>query len=310
MIGLVLFIGNSSTLYTPQGSPQLLAHRGLAQRFVLAEVDADTCTASRIDPPRHGYLENTLPSMRAAFAAGADLVELDVQVTADGQLAVFHDHTLDCRTDGFGAVREHTLAQLRGLDLGYGYTADGGRTYPLRGTGVGLLPTAPEVLAAFPDRELLLHLKSADPADGVTLAEYLATLAPSRQRLLTVYGGEEAVDAVTARLPGLRATSKKIMKECLIRYLAVGWSGHVPQPCRGRQLHLPQKYGRLMWGWPHRFEARMRAADTRVVIVAGDGEFSEGFDRPEDLTELPEGFTGWVWTNQVDVVAPLLRQER
>src|SRR5436190_7655208 len=63
------------------GRPMLLAHRGLAQTFDVAGVQADTCTASRIHPPEHPYLENTLASMAAAFAAGADVVELDIHLT-------------------------------------------------------------------------------------------------------------------------------------------------------------------------------------------------------------------------------------
>ena len=69
--------------------------------------------------------------MRAAFDAGADIVEFDVHPTTDGHFAVFHDWTLDCRTDGKGVTREHTLAELKKLDVGYGYTADGGKTFPV-----------------------------------------------------------------------------------------------------------------------------------------------------------------------------------
>src|SRR3569623_3373173 len=57
----------------------LLAHRGSAQSLHSSQ-DRQTCTAS-IDPPVHGLLENTLASMRAAFDAGADIVELDVHPT-------------------------------------------------------------------------------------------------------------------------------------------------------------------------------------------------------------------------------------
>ncbi len=57
-------------------------------------------------PPTHGYLENTIASMQASFEAGADIVELDVHPTTDGRFAVFHDWTLDCRTDGHGVTRE------------------------------------------------------------------------------------------------------------------------------------------------------------------------------------------------------------
>jgi glycerophosphoryl diester phosphodiesterase len=299
-----LWAGNSSALWgAADGRPLLLAHRGIAQTFPLDGVQNDTCTASRIDPPDHTYLENTMASMRAAFAAGADMLEFDVQVTADQQLAVFHDSTLECRTDGTGRVREHTLAELRRLDLGYGYTADGGATYPLRGKSVGLLLTAEQVVAAFPDRELLIDLKNDDPAEGERLAAYLATLPAERLATIGVYGGDAAVAVVADRLPAVRATSKKIMKDCLLRYLGTGWTGHVPDACRHTELHLPQRYGRLLWGWPHLFVDRMRAADTRVVLVAGDGPWSAGFDRPADLAAVPAGWSGWLWTNRVDAIA-------
>ena len=299
-----LWAGNSSALWgAGNGRPQLLAHRGIAQTFPLAGVLADTCTATRIHPPEHGYLENTLPSMRAAFAAGAAALEFDVQVTADDQLAVIHDATLECRTDGTGRVRDHTLAELRRLDLGYGYTADGGATYPLRGEGVGLLPTVEEVVTAFPGRELLMDLKNDDPAEGERLAAYLAALPAERLGTIGVYGGDAAVAAVADRLPELRVTSKKIMKNCLLRYAGTGWTGHVPDACRHTELHLPQRYGRLLWGWPHLFTDRMRAAGTRVVLIAGDGPWSAGFDQPADLAAVPEGWSGWLWTNRVDAIS-------
>ena len=298
-----LWTGNSSALWgDDDGRPLLLAHRGIAQTFPLEGVQSDTCTASRIHPPEHSYVENTLPSMRAAFAAGADMLEVDVQVTADDRLVVFHDSTLECRTDGTGPVRSRTLGDLRRLDLGYGYTADGGATYPLRGRGVGLLPTVEQVVAEFPDRELLLDLKNDDPAEGDRLATYLATLPTERLSRIGVYGGDAAVAKVADRLPGLRATSRKIMKDCLTDYAATGWTGRAPDACRHTELHLPQRYGRLMWGWPNLFVDRMRAVDTRVILVAGDGGWSAGFDRPADLATVPADWSGWLWTNRVDAI--------
>ena len=308
LVAAGLAIANSSALWGSEGGrPSLLAHRGIAQTFPLDGVGNDTCTATRIHPPDHGYIENTLLSMRAAFDAGADMLEFDVQVTADGQLAVFHDPVLECRTDGLGRIRDHTLAELRRLDLGYGYTADGGVTHPLRGKGTGLMPTAPEVVAAFPDRELLIDLKNGEPAEGERLADYLATLPPERLKTISVYGGDASVAAVTARLPQVRATSREIMEDCLVSYLGTGWTGHVPGACRHTELHLPQRYGRYLWGWPDLFVDRMREADTRVILVAGDGPWSEGFDQPDDLAAVPDAWSGWIWTNRVDVVDPLIR---
>jgi glycerophosphoryl diester phosphodiesterase len=99
--------------------------------------------------------------------------------------------------------------------------------------------------------------------------------------------------------------SKATMKKALLSYLAVGWTGYIPKAIRHTQLHLPLRYARLLWGWPHRFLKRMEKADTRVIIVAGDGTFSEGFDTVESLTQLPEDFTGGIWTNRIDRIAPV-----
>lgn len=102
--------------------------------------------------------------MDAAFRQGADVVELDVQMTKDAKFAVFHDWTLECRTNGKGVTRDYTLSELQALDIGYGYTADGGKTYPFRGKGIGLMPSLEDVLLHFPHKELLIHVKSNDPA--------------------------------------------------------------------------------------------------------------------------------------------------
>ncbi|MDG6107780.1 glycerophosphodiester phosphodiesterase family protein [Dactylosporangium aurantiacum] len=303
-----LYLRNSSTIAGQEDGqrPFLLAHRGIAQTFDLAGVTADTCTARIIHPPQVPYLENTLPSLRAAFDAGADQAEIDVQLTRDGRLAVFHDATLDCRTDGTGTVGEHTLEELRRLDVGYGYTADGGATFPLRGKGVGLLPTVPEVFAALPGRSLKLDLKRDQQADGEALAAFLATLPPDRLATVTVSGGDAAVAAVARRLPQVRTSSRAVIKDCLLDYAALGWTGHVPDSCRHRELPLPARYGRWLWGWPNLFVARMRTVDTRVILVRGEGDWSAGFDTPADVAELPDGWAGGIWTNRTDVVAPLL----
>ena len=72
----------------------------------------------RGNPAEHP--ENTLASFRSAIAAGCDLVECDVHLTADGELAVIHDHLLERTTNGTGLVGAHTLAELRELDAGNG----------------------------------------------------------------------------------------------------------------------------------------------------------------------------------------------
>ena len=63
--------------------------------------------------------ENTLASFASALEVGADLIELDVQLTRDGHPVVIHDPTVDRTTDGEGPVVDLTLADLRRLSAGY-----------------------------------------------------------------------------------------------------------------------------------------------------------------------------------------------
>ncbi len=62
--------------------------------------------------------ENTLASFRLAADLGAPAVELDVKLTADNQVVVLHDPTLDRTTDGHGPLAKMTLAQVKKLDAG------------------------------------------------------------------------------------------------------------------------------------------------------------------------------------------------
>ena len=64
--------------------------------------------------------ENTLRSFRRALDSGAAAVELDVQLTKDGRLAVIHDATVDRTTNARGRVQDFTLAALQRLDAGLG----------------------------------------------------------------------------------------------------------------------------------------------------------------------------------------------
>jgi glycerophosphoryl diester phosphodiesterase len=302
-----IWFNNTSLWIAPAAKSTLLAHRGLAQTYGTEGLTATTCTAARIFPPEHGFIENTQPSMRAAFAAGADIVELDIHPTTDGQFAVFHDWTLDCRTDGRGVTREHSLADLKKLDVGHGYTADGGKTWPFRGKGTGLLPSLDEVLAAFPDKRFLIHIKSNDPAEGRHLAARLQLLPPAQLQRLMVYGGALPVAEVRAKLD-IATMSGATLKRCLIRYFLLGWSGYVPADCDRSLLLVPANYAPWLWGWPNRFLDRMGQHRSAVFVIGRhEGEdFSKGIDRIEDLALLPTGYAGGIWTNRIDRIAPVI----
>lgn len=303
---IFIYLNNTSLFSKDRGrEPLLLAHRGMAQTFTMEDIKWDTCTAERMYEPEHPYLENTLPSIQAAFDKGADVVELDVNRTKDHQLAVFHDGTLECRTNQEGEPSEFTMSELKQLDIGYGYTADGGQTYPFRGKGIGLMPSLTEVLSKFPESELLIHIKSNKVEDGELLVSYLEKLPAEQLELLAVYGADEPIRVVKEKLPELRAMSMETLKSCLLPYIGVGWTGYMPSACKNTQLHIPEVYAKYLWGFPMKFINRMEDVNTRVIIVAGDGGWSEGFDKTEDLKRLPKNYNGGIWTNRIDKIAPV-----
>ncbi|MCX6359522.1 MAG: glycerophosphodiester phosphodiesterase family protein, partial [Armatimonadetes bacterium] len=96
--------------------------------------------------------ENTLAAFRKAAALKADYVELDVRTTRDGKLALMHDSTVDRTTNGKGAVRDLTLAQLRAL-----------RVHGPGGAAPQPVPTLDEALAVCKGKvRIYLDQKDAD----------------------------------------------------------------------------------------------------------------------------------------------------
>lgn len=305
-----IWVWNTSFLTTvpEDASTNLLSHRGVHQTFSTEGLQNDTCTAERILPPTHDFIENTIPSMRAAFEEGANVVEVDVHLTPDDQLAVFHDWTLDCRTEGQGVTEETRMSALKALDVGYGYTADGGSTYPLRGKGVGLMPTLSEVLDEFPDRKFLINFKSERKQEAEAFAALLDENPTWRKAIFGVYGGRIPTKESLRLLPGLRGYDKTSSVSCLIRYLAIGWTGVVPAPCRNTLVIIPGNYAWMMWGWPYRFAQRMRNAGSEIVLLGPyhGGGFTSGIDEGHHMSLIPKDFDGYVWTNRIEVIGPLL----
>lgn len=309
MVSAALWIGNTSLFSEADERPQVIAHRGLGQTYHRENLQRDTCTAERIFPPEHDFLENTITGFEAAFAAGADMVEFDVHPTTDGEFAVFHDWTIDCRTEGSGVTREKSMAELRTLDVGHGYTADGGKTFPFRGKGVGLMPTLAEVLAAFPDRRFLINIKSDDVSEGERLAGQIGALPAAQQDLIMVYGGGSAIAEYRRLMPGATVLGTDGAVRCLLRYWAIGWSGYVPADCRNTIFMLPNNFGLFTWGYPHRLAARLRTEGSTLVVL-GDNHgdrYTTGVDDADILAKLPPRFDGAIWTNRADLIGPAVR---
>ncbi len=91
----------------------------IAERYRRAQQSGEPLVGGHRGNPAE-FPENTLASFRSAIELGVDVIECDVHMSADGELVVIHDHTLDRTTNGTGMVRDHTYAELRELDAGGG----------------------------------------------------------------------------------------------------------------------------------------------------------------------------------------------
>ena len=102
--------------------------------------------------------EGTLYTYRKAVKLGVDVLEMDVRSTKDGQLIILHDDTVTRTTNAAGPLENYSLADLKKLDAAHRWSADNGKTFPLRNTGIKI-PTLAEVFTAFPQTRMILEIK-------------------------------------------------------------------------------------------------------------------------------------------------------
>jgi glycerophosphoryl diester phosphodiesterase len=149
--------------------------------------------------------ENTLAAMEVGVRCGVDLVEFDVQRTADGVPVVIHDETLERTTTGAGRVREHTLAEIQALDAGSWFAA------AFAGERV---PSLDELLGWAAPRTvgLMLELKqpvpgSGEPRDDELVPAVLKTVRSRRllERTLFISFDHPSIARLLALEPSARS---------------------------------------------------------------------------------------------------------
>ena len=160
-----------------------------------ASTVADLLALTRPVIAAHGggdraYPHSTMYAFTEAALAGTDVLEMDLQMTADGVLVVHHDATVDRRTETTGRVRDLTVAELQALDKAYWFHDRGEERdlpddqYPFRGMRTGAveppagytaddfrIETFRAVAEAFPDHVLDIEIKvPLDDADEPDVA--------------------------------------------------------------------------------------------------------------------------------------------
>lgn len=318
---------------TPSQAYEVVAHRGVHQEYHRDELEMDTCTANRIKSSTHSFLENTLESIEKAFEYGATMVEVDVHPTSEAnptenKLVVFHDWTLNCRTNASSengckadeqsqcVTDQQSWNYLKTLDIGYGYTADNGETFPFRGKGIGKMPTlieAADLLSKHPNKKILINVKDKYERTQKLLLKELGSLPESiRNRIYVEHWKSFEKDFSDI---GVQAAiyQKKYTKECLQRYFLTGWFGMIPKECHNLKFFIPLhqdlemlskwlkgiELTSLIWGWPNRFIEQMNSNGSEVYL-----SFVE---TKEDLDFAKAHAFSGIMTNHIEVIGPLLK---
>jgi len=229
----------------------------------------------------HEAPANTLAAFLLAQELGADGVELDVQLTRDGEMVVIHDLTVDSTTDGRGPVRAKTLAELKALDAGSWFDADfaGQR-----------IPTLQEVVDAV-GRSLLINIElKTEGARDDGLARAVVRLVEENHledRVVISSFNPLAVWRVRRLNPWIPVGM--LYCEGLPFFLARPWLRHLVRP---DALHPEWKMvdaGYVRW-------ARKRGYRVHTWTV----------DDPGRMQQLAEAGVDIIITNRPDLLRPVL----
>lgn len=184
--------------------------------------------------------ENTLSSFALALSMGADVLELDVHASSDGVIVVHHDDTVDRTTDGSGLVREHTFADLQGLDAGFRFSRDGS-DFCYRGHGLWI-PTLEEVLDAFPDVPINMEIKQGEPPIVAAVLAVLRELQAEDRVLLAAEHDSimTEIRRLAGDIPTSFATGEAL--DFFDRLKRGDFAGYAPA---GTALQIPARFGEI-----------------------------------------------------------------
>lgn len=142
--------------------------------------------------------ENTFAAFRAAHELGASSLEIDTVLSADNEIVVLHDLLLDRTTNGNGAAREMSAADIAALDAGSWFDPS------FAGTRV---PTLVETIALAHELDLVLEVEIKEKVDLEAYYEALSQVLANpadRERVMMISFDHASLKAVKARIPGLR----------------------------------------------------------------------------------------------------------
>jgi glycerophosphoryl diester phosphodiesterase len=223
---------------------------------------------------------STLFAIDRAIAAGATAIELDVHATADGELVVCHDATVDRTTEGAGRIAEMTLAEVQALDNAYWFIPGADVTpdrpaadYPYRGRAATdpdfRVATLREVLEQCAGVVLNLDIKQTAPAVApyeAALADLLAEFGRTDDVIVASFL-DPATDAFRAVAPDVAVSAGTMATAEFWRAVQAGVAPVVPPVAA---FQVPERYGELVVVDERFVEAAHRAGIAVHVWTVND----------------------------------------
>ncbi|MEE8557897.1 MAG: glycerophosphodiester phosphodiesterase [Myxococcota bacterium] len=217
--------------------------------------------------------ENTLPAFERAQASGVPYLEMDCHATRDGEIVILHDAEVARTTEGTGRVEGLTYTELSRLDAGYRFTPDGGRSYPFRGSGVGV-PRLTEILERFPEARINLEVKAEDPEVAEQVVRIIRRFG-AEARMLLAAENHETLETVRKLDPGTAIGSSR--EDVLAFFGAIADGSVREHKPRGQALQIPQRFMGQDLITPESIEAA-RALGLRVHVWT--------INDPDEMREL------------------------
>jgi glycerophosphoryl diester phosphodiesterase len=222
--------------------------------------------------------ENTLLAMRRSMAAGADILDVDVWMSADGIVVARHDRELSTTTDGSGNIDEYTFAELQQLDAAARWTGEA-IDEAVR------IPSLDEILTEFTDVTVSIEIKQTLPSMAVQLCDVLVR-TDSVERVYLSANDDDAVYAAQAECPDatlITTTYRDLDERRAAQAAGEPWCSVSPigQP--------PWAEGRF---------SRERVAESHA---RGAAIYTWTIDDPDELRRLAEAGVDGVYTRRPDI---------
>jgi len=149
----------------------------------------------------------TMFAFQNAVDLGVDVLEMDIHITADGELVLMHDETVDRTTDGSGGIESMTLEELKKLDAAYDWTPDEGKTFPYRGNDL-TIATLEEVFKAFPDMRMTIEIKKTNASMAKPFCDLIREYN-MQDKVLAASFHDERLKEFRAECPEVATSSAK-----------------------------------------------------------------------------------------------------